>query len=37
MVNGVTAGLEVLGWALADPGDLVIVPTPIYGRWTYRY
>lgn len=33
LVNGVSAGLEVLAWVLADPGDLVIVPTPTYSRF----
>ena len=33
MVNGVSSGLEVLSWVLADPGDVVIVPTPTYARY----
>ena len=33
MVNGVSAGLEVLSWVVADPGEVVIVPTPTYARW----
>ena len=33
MVNGVSCGLEVLSWVLADPGDVVIVPTPTYARY----
>ena len=32
LVNGVSGGLEVLSWVLADPGDVVIVPTPTYAR-----
>jgi DNA-binding transcriptional MocR family regulator len=35
MVNGVSAGLEVLSWVLADPEDLIIVPTPTYSRSYY--
>ena len=32
LVNGVSAGLEALGWALADPGEVVLVPVPTYAR-----
>ena len=32
LVNGVSAGLEALGWALADPGEVVMVPVPTYAR-----
>ena len=31
-VNGVSAGLEAVGWALADPGQVILVPTPTYAR-----
>ena len=32
LVNGVSAGLEVLSWILADPGEVVLVPVPTYAR-----
>eukprot|EP00092_Neocalanus_flemingeri_P016038 GFUD01017358.1.p1 GENE.GFUD01017358.1~~GFUD01017358.1.p1 ORF type:complete len:423 (+),score=120.19 GFUD01017358.1:70-1338(+) len=33
LVNGVSAGLEVLSWILADPGEVVLVPVPTYARF----
>ena len=30
--NGVSAGLEALGFILADPEDIILIPTPTYGR-----
>lgn len=34
VVNGVGSALELLFWALCDPGDAVLVPTPSYqGFW----
>ena len=32
LVNGVSAGLEVLSWVLTDPEDVVLVPIPTYTR-----
>ena len=32
LVNGVSAGLEVMSWILADPGEVVLVPVPTYAR-----
>jgi len=33
LVNGVSAGLEVLGWVVSDPGEVVLVPVPTYARF----
>ena len=32
LVNGVSSGLEVMAWILTDPGDVMLVPVPTYGR-----
>ena len=31
-MNGVTSCLDALGHTICDPGDVIISPTPIYGR-----
>ena len=33
LVNGVSSGLEVFSWVLADPGDVILVPVPTYARF----
>ena len=30
--NGVSAGLEAIAFILADPEDVILVPTPTYSR-----
>ncbi|KAK3877645.1 hypothetical protein Pcinc_017649 [Petrolisthes cinctipes] len=32
VMSGVTSCLDALGHALCDPGDIIITPTPVYGR-----
>ena len=32
VVNGVSSGLEVFSFVLADPGDVILVPVPTYAR-----
>lgn len=32
VLNGVTSCLDALSHALCDPGDVIITPTPAYGR-----
>ena len=36
LVNGVSAGLEVVGWVVSDPGEVVLVPVPTYARSVYK-
>jgi len=31
--NGVSAGLEALAFILSDPEDVILIPTPTYGRF----
>ena len=33
LVNGVSAGLEVISWIIADPQDVILVPEPIFKRF----
>ena len=33
LVNGVSSGLEVFSWVVADPGDVILVPVPTYARF----
>ena len=33
LVNGVSAGLEVISWIITDPEDVVLVPVPTYARF----
>ena len=33
LVNGVSAGLEVISWIIADPEDVVLVPEPTFKRF----
>ena len=33
LINGVSAGLEVLSWIISDPDDVVLVPVPTYARF----
>lgn len=31
-MSGATSCMDALGHALCDPGDIIITPTPVYGR-----
>ena len=33
LVNGVSTGLEVLSFILADPGQVILTPVPTYARF----
>ena len=33
LVNGVSSGLEVLSFILADPGQVILTPVPTYARF----
>ena len=33
LVNGVSAGLEVMSFILADPGEVILTPVPTYARF----
>ena len=34
--NGASAGLEALAFILSDPEDVILIPTPTYGRYDAR-